>query len=126
MSKIKFTKVTLNEIEALQSQVETYVDTVVYTELKNPGTYFQGLLKSWICKGLWKMFRNKIESDSCKYSIILNPDQAVVLMLVCMYGYANLPAVSYSRNVALSYKDEIDSQLKSLNLIVEPQTQDHV
>lgn len=114
MRKIKLSKLDAKHIEGLQAHVERYISQDIASSMKDPDKLFQAILETSICKSIWRHLRTKMESDSRRFTVILSPEQAVLLLVVCQTGYNASDPTSHLWHVALSVMNDIDEQLKNL------------
>jgi len=116
MKEVKLKKVTKEEVEILQQELGMYAEIIKlgfnYISIDE---FLNALLISDIALRLWLSFRNKIESDKTKVTVTLKVSEAVVLFKCCYWPRDQ--RTHYHAMIAEKFKNEIDQQLKSINVV---------
>ena len=113
MKEILLTKVTHDELEVLQIELEHYaqVQRIGFASW-NIEDFLNAIATADIAHRLWLVFRKRLESDSTHFRFSYKASDAVILFKCC--NWERNGRNDYQRHVCRKYQDIIDNQFKSI------------
>ena len=117
---VKFRKVSKDHVRALQELVVLYLQEQEKDLARQTSVnFFSAIQQAALIMELFLLLRAKIESRSQKLSLSFTCQQAATLLFACCHNFKP-GANDYNTLVAMTFINEIDQQLKSINLVRVP------
>jgi hypothetical protein len=110
MNKIAIKKIRITEIEALQDELQAYVDHIRQFDLRID--FLTAITSLDIIYTLYFILRKRLEQNTEKVTLNLSASQAATILKCC--DYSRPGRTEYAKHVLLKLQFNLDQKLKSL------------